>query len=853
MKFQTKASAFIVISLTAVLFSFQNCGPNFKLAGNTELTSLISQSANPTVLSAPQHSVTSAAVKQGETMNFTISIPTALTADLPLSYETLGDTALPQQDFNAKMGIVTIPAGQTSVQVSVVSRLQKFAAATSQMKLRVFTSSDGQVVKQAEGLGQMTPAFDGLKLRSMSGRNYHFCGINMAFNPVCWGVNTFGQLGDGTLNASILPKTINLNNASLVVAGPNHSCAVANNASVYCWGLNNYGQLGNGTRVDSASPVLVLGMQATNVTNLALISGRTYAITAAGEVYGWGEGASSNPAQDPTLAVRIFAAGTADPRPRTMAAGESSLCFVTLQGTVMCLGSNQFGQLGRDPAQVPFSFEFQPVPGVTGALDIAAGFKHFCVRKLDRLSCWGGLRSEGGGDGVIFNPATLQGSFNAADVTVAQSRQVAAGNRHTCFINNDNTVSCWGLAREGQLGLGASVVDQNLPTLIPGLTNISSITSGAWLSCAVNITNDVYCWGSGYYGENGISLLTNSVIPVDHPTLSNVQYIGKSLNANGCLIVGATPATAQVSCFNAPVPGTEGAIQLTGGADFNCALIGVTGVVKCWGNNQLAQLGTGNTTSSPVPVEVVGLSRIKSISSGHYHTCAVTELDTVKCWGYNLFRQLANPALAQSPTPLDVAGLTGVKHLAVGGNVTCAVNGMSRVACWGVSPAFIAAPPPNQMVRELDGMTNAVSVAVSPASPNNYHVCAVIADGTVKCWGENLAGQLGNGNRISTATAVNVAGLGSLIKSVTLTNLMSCAVTVEDTVRCWGDNSSGAFGTANVGTGFINPVVAFGGIKVKLFEFIGGSSYALLENNSVRVSGSIGSQVRSPYQLLSPK
>ena len=105
--------------------------------------------------------------------------------------------------------------------------------------------------------------------------------------------------------------------------------------------------------------------------------------------------------------------------------------------------------------------------------------------------------------------------------------------------------------------------------------------------------------------------------------------------------------------------------------------------MTCWGNNADGQLGDGSTTSSNVPVAVVGITDAVSLAAGNSHTCAVLSDDTVTCWGDNLYGQLGNGSNVDSSTPVAVAGITDATVVAGGNLHTCAVRSVGSVSCWG--------------------------------------------------------------------------------------------------------------------------------------------------------------------------
>jgi hypothetical protein len=185
------------------------------------------------------------------------------------------------------------------------------------------------------------------------------------------------------------------------------------------------------------------------------------------------------------------------------------------------------------------------------------------------------------------------------------------------------------------------------------------------------------------------------------------------------------------------VSGLTGSVKaVAAGGAHSCALT-MGGGVKCWGWNAYGQVGDGTVTNRATPRDVVGLaSGVAAIAAGTYHTCALTTAGGVKCWGYNDYWQLGAPTGEYQTTPVDVVGLS---------------SGIASLA-----PAF-------------------------------RHTCALTTNGGVKCWGDNLDGQLGDGTWASRWTPADVLGLTSGVTAVAAGGSHGCALTTGGGVKCWGD------------------------------------------------------------------
>jgi alpha-tubulin suppressor-like RCC1 family protein len=188
-------------------------------------------------------------------------------------------------------------------------------------------------------------------------------------------------------------------------------------------------------------------------------------------------------------------------------------------------------------------------------------------------------------------------------------------------------------------------------------SDISGIALGNQHSCAVIVGGGAKCWGSNVYGQLGDGTRIDRTTPVD--------------------VLGLSSGVASIAA------GGDNAYSY----GHSCAVTEVGGV-KCWGSNEYGQLGDGTTLDQLTPVEVNGLtSGVAQVSAGWHHSCALTQSGGVKCWGDNELSQLGDGTNIERWTPVDVAGLTnGVAEVAAGSSHTCALMDQSQgagVKCWG--------------------------------------------------------------------------------------------------------------------------------------------------------------------------
>ncbi len=593
----------------------------------------------------------------------------------------------------------------------------------------------------------------------------HACALLSDGAVSCWGSNASGQLGNGTNADSNVPVPVTgLTTAVAVTAGGSSTCALLLGGAVSCWGANDVGQLGNGTVADSNLPVPVTGV--TDAAQViagyahvcAVLDDRT--LTCWGND-GYGQLGDGNTGTQSS--VPVTAAGLTDVR--GVALGSSHTCALLYDGTARCWGYNYAGRLGD--GTTTDSTAPVVVGGLTGATAIAAGFNHTCAVVDGGVACWGQ-----GTSGVLGNGATTDSYLPAAVPGLSEITAISGGTSHTCALRSDGSATCWGNNSYSQLGDGTTGQPFSAsPVDVEGLTGAAAIDGGLYSSCAALGDGSVACWGSNSQGQLGN---------------------GRSF--------GFASTTVEVS-------GVVDAVSVTAGGSHSCAALG-DGSARCWGANGFGQLGNGGSTDTNTPVPVQGLSDVASVSAGERHACAVLEDGTARCWGRGGLGQLGNGAFGDSATPVEVSGLSDAVAIAAGADHSCALLADGTVRCWGdngsgelgngTTVSSYAVPV------TVTGLTNAINIAAGSS-----HSCAVLADGSARCWGNNAAGQLGitaGSNRRSPVTVTGLSNAGQ----ITAGGAHTCAVLTDGSARCWGTRSQGRLGNGQTGTGYLLQVTVLG-------------------------------------------
>ncbi len=399
------------------------------------------------------------------------------------------------------------------------------------------------------------------------------------------------------------------------------------------------------------------------------------------------------------------------------------------------------------------------------------------------------------------NRTEIDGCEN--DCSFTEILGLTAGDRHTCALIEGGTIRCWGEGFFGQLGYGVpdSVGNDELPVEIGpvGLPGAAlTIHAGEAHTCA-RFDDGVRCWGQNYYGQLG------------YGNAATVQLLGDNelLDMLAIVVVGG------------------GVVELSSGGRHGCARLD-DGKIRCWGSNDSGQLGIASTLSigddeDPADAQEMLLGKPATrVAVGGNHSCVITNEAKVRCWGRNNSGQLGyghNQSIGDNEAPNSAGDIslipaslpadTPATGLALGNEHTCALLGTGDVICWGRNDQGQLATGNNQDWGEQAGETPSELLPIDLGGPavaiaaGAKHNCALLADGNVRCWGDNGKGQLGLGSTDDVGIdlapiEVEPVLLGGSAIAITAAGEHSCAV-VEDpiagnSVACWGTNPDGRLG-----------------------------------------------------------
>ncbi len=349
------------------------------------------------------------------------------------------------------------------------------------------------------------------------------------------------------------------------------------------------------------------------------------------------------------------------------AGGRHSLALLA-NSTVVAWGDNEFGQLGDATTticSVPVA-----VKGVTGVKTIAAGANHsLALLANGTVMAWGANE-----DGQLGNGTTTESSLPVAVKGLTAVKAISAGANHSLALLANGTVMAWGENEDGQLGNG-TVKSSTVPVPVKGLTGVAAVSAGGESSFALLGKGTVEAWGSNEQGQLGSS--TGEEVLSDLPL---------------------------------PVTGLSGVASIVAGSTHALALLS-GGTVMAWGEDTFGQLGNGAfAPSHETPVAVSGLSGVTAISAGRQDSVALLNQGSVMSWGINQRGTLGDGATgAPSDVPVAVVGISKVASVSAGGSHMLAF-GEPKPTVTAVSPRFGPSAGGTTVTLTGAGLTGATSV-----------------------------------------------------------------------------------------------------------------------------------------------
>ncbi len=352
---------------------------------------------------------------------------------------------------------------------------------------------------------------------------------------------------------------------------------------------------------------------------------------------------------------------------------------------------------------------------------------------------------------------------------------------------------------------------------------VIALSAGGDRTCALFDTGNARCWGRGgglgraNYVDVGDDETPASASDFDAGGAISAVSVGDS---STCVLL----RSGQVRCTETgrgyPSPTVvevklgARATQISVGHDHACALL-ESGAVRCWGSGQLGQLGYGNRhivrlTDVGQPGRDVNVGgKVLQIATGESITCALLESHAVRCWGMAPIGYKDLGAVGTQHTPAEAGDIelgARAQQIRVGGVHICALLEDQRVRCWGMNNngelGYGHTDPVGAMSAPASAGDVNVGGKVTQISAGDAHTCALLEGGSVRCWGSAGQGRLGYGKPVAIgddeapASAGDVP-IGGRVVQVVTGGAHTCALLEAGSVRCWGRGDHGQLGYGN--------------------------------------------------------
>lgn len=657
------------------------------------------------------------------------------------------------------------------------------------------------------------------------------CGVSADGRVHCWGENSRGTLGNGTLfgDPTFVPALVDATvpfrqvtiGARMDGGTPDQTaCGLAEDGRAFCWG-GNYG--GSAGGADMYSPVVRPTEVQGGLHFDALDAGSEHVcgVTPEGNAYCWGDGYDGQ-LGDGQGGTPGPGGGHQSARPlrviwpapfRSVAAGDMHTCALTMAGEAVCWGSPRYVGIGQG---MPGT-----TPAVTGPVKVAsdwtfaaldAGVSSTCgLTAYGRTVCWGSL--------------SLTGSVEPPRAMIGWPRlkSISVGYQHACGLDAQGGAWCWGVNQWGQLGTGEVGGELTLPAAVAGGHRFVSIDAGVVTTCGVTVDGRGLCWGRkglGRLGDgNGEVRLSPSPVAGGHAFVDLDGFCGLTREGKAWCwgplpeysigVALSSPEDARLTPH--PLSG-DALLSITSGDARRCGLA-ADGSVRC--------TTSGGTTLLP---EAEGWT-FKALVGGWDHLCGLDAQGGAWCWGANQWGQLGDGTATPRAAPTKVSGGHQFRELGAEGSSTCGLDTRGEAWCWGSNGSGEVGPGARSETciapKSIPVHCSRVPVPAAPGYSFRALVkgrgltCGVGSDGRHRCWGAHEGGADWCGSQYMwhgrcTLNPFDLAP-GISFKDVSLQATHRCGVTADGAVLCWGANEYGRLGNGTYGKAEAAPAPVLGG------------------------------------------
>lgn len=665
------------------------------------------------------------------------------------------------------------------------------------------------------------------KARSNAMRNAHHIVGGAGFSVEirsgeiwAWGDNNFGQLGNGTFSDSNIPVQEASHSTDWVDinAGSDHVLAVKSDGTLWAWGSNASGQLGIPLVIISSNMPMQVG-NATDWVSLGCGKQQSYAIKANGTLWACGSNQSGALGINSTQSVNVFTMVGSNTNWRNVSGGNNHVAAIQLNGTLWTWGANNFGQLGN-ALQTSQSLAPIQIGTSNNWISVETGDDHvMALQNNGKLFAWGFNQSGQLGNGNTINQSSpVQIGSSIFWVGMASGQTGTNNVTQTLGVAADGKVYSWGNNVYGQLGNTGSN-DSNphpVPTQISTLTNIVNVECGYGSSYALGANGVLYSWGYNNKGQLGDGTnndiyfpVTVSVVPVGWSRVAGGELFSMALKSNGTLWSWGDNSFGQLGTGSSSSSLTPVQVLGTDFTKFACGqshslAIKADGSLWAWGKNTNGQLGIGNTDNliHSTPAQIGLGAKWVSVSCGDGYSMAIQANGTLWAWGDNSFGQLGNGTIGSTPEtlPVQVGSLDNWVDVECGANFTLVIKADGTLWSWGnnnsgqlgLGSTASEFTTPQQVTAV--STNNWISLAVAGGGA---HALGITSNGNIYSWGANNHHQLGDGTTNPHNAPIQIAYFQtSSLNGLTVYcgSFHSLAIVNNGDIYAWGENSNGQLG-----------------------------------------------------------
>lgn len=566
------------------------------------------------------------------------------------------------------------------------------------------SNASGQLglAESVELVDHPVPLEAGLEVHSARAGGWHTLLLDGGGQLWAFGMNLYGQLGDGSTSDSRIPVKVGVPApVTSFAAGQYHNLAVGPGGSVWGFGINSFGELGTGEQGgwDEAFSMPVLASGLPPIAEVAAGQLHSIARTATGDVWGWGYNTSGQVGDGSVLPAntgRLSPVQLAVEHITRIAAGGVQNIALAEDGAVWVWGANRYGACGtgsRVDERVPARLD-----RVDGAVTIATGGAHSLVvaraRRPLMLLATGNNQQGQLGDGSR-EPRELPIAVGLGGPVIA----AASGAQHSLALSSDHHLWVWGANTSGQLGLAGGDREQPQELLLPlaAEQGVAAVAAGGSHSLVLASDGTVWAFGDNSRGQLGDGSTASRYEPERVVGLSHVSAIAAgpafslalrddgtvwAWGSNACGEL-AQPASLGMNAVPTQVHDVGGLTAIAAGA-CHAVTLSSRGTLQVWGQNDRGQLGLGAPSSRVTrPTETPILDDVVAIAAGAFHTLALRSDGSVWGFGDASAGQLGDGAgLAAQPRKLD--GVGRVDLVAAGFFHGAAASATGQASVWGL-------------------------------------------------------------------------------------------------------------------------------------------------------------------------